>query len=94
MLGACLLVRRWRTPRGDFIAGLLGAGAAASVALAVAGYLVGVDYLLGRSSAHGMSAHTAVGLIFVLVGTFALRPHAPPAAWYASAGPARPPRAA
>ena len=39
----------WRTPRGDFIAGVLGAGAAASVALAVAGYLIGVDYLLGRS---------------------------------------------
>jgi diguanylate cyclase (GGDEF)-like protein/PAS domain S-box-containing protein len=87
LLGACLLVRTWRTPRGDFIAGVLGAGAAASVALAVAGYLVGVDYLLGRSDAHGMSVHTAVGLIFVLVGTFALRPQAPPAAWYASSGP-------
>ena len=87
LLGACLLVRDWRTPRGDFIAGVLGAGAAASVALAVAGYLIGVDYLLGRSTTHGMSAHTAVGLIFVLIGAFALRPHAPPAAWYASSGP-------
>ena len=41
-----------------------------------------------------MSAHTAVGLIFVLIGAFALRPHAPPAAWYASSGPGEAARAA
>ena len=37
-------------------------------------------------SVHGMSAHTAVGLVVVLVGAFALRPHTPPAAWYAAPG--------
>jgi diguanylate cyclase (GGDEF)-like protein/PAS domain S-box-containing protein len=86
LLGCCLMARGWRGRLGDAVVAVLGAGAAAWVGLAVAGYLTGVDYLWGRAEVHGMSAHTALGLVVVLAGTFALRPHTPPAAWYARSG--------
>jgi PAS domain S-box-containing protein len=86
LLGLCLLATGWRTAVGGALAAVLGAGAAAVVGLAVAGYLVGVDYLHGSASLHGMSVHTAVGLVVVLVGQCALRPEIPPASWYAGSG--------
>jgi diguanylate cyclase (GGDEF)-like protein/PAS domain S-box-containing protein len=87
LLGLTLLATRRRTRVGGALAGVLGAGSAAVVGLAVAGYLVGVDYVYGSASAHGMSVHTAVGLVVVLVGAQALRPELPPASWYARMGP-------
>ena len=62
---------------GNVVASVLGAGTATVVGLAVAGFLIGVSYLLGAESLHGMSVHTAVGLVVVLTGVFALRPDAP-----------------
>ncbi len=55
LLGLSLLVTGSRSRAGDIASGALTAGAAAVIGLAVAGYLVGVDYLLGNSSAHGMA---------------------------------------
>ena len=85
LLGICLLLVPWRTKAGSWVAGVLGAGAAAAAGLAVAGYLTGVEYLSGHD--RGMSVHTAIGLVIVLVGLFGLRPHSPPASWYARRGP-------
>ncbi|MBA3260922.1 MAG: PAS domain S-box protein [Thermoleophilaceae bacterium] len=86
LLGCCLLTARWRSPVGHLVVSALGAGAAAVVGLAVAGYLIGVPYLFGTSSTHGMSLNTAFGLVVVLTGVFALRPEMPPAAWFAHSG--------
>jgi diguanylate cyclase (GGDEF)-like protein/PAS domain S-box-containing protein len=86
LLGCCLMVAPWRDRLGDLAAGALSTGAAAVVGLAVAGYLIGVGSLHDTATTHGMSLHTAVGLVIVLVGVFALRPHAPPASWYADSG--------
>jgi diguanylate cyclase (GGDEF)-like protein/PAS domain S-box-containing protein len=86
LLGCCLAAARWHSRLGDAVAGVLGAGAAASVGVAVAGYLIGVDYLRGNATTHGMSVHTAAGLVIVLVGAFALRPRAAPGSWYARSG--------
>ena len=86
LLGLSLLSTRWRGPIANAVAGVLSAGAAAVVGLAVAGYVIGVDYLLGTDTAHGMSVHTAAGSVVVLIGVFALRPDAPPACWFARTG--------
>jgi PAS domain S-box-containing protein len=86
LLGCCLLTARWRSPAGHVVVAVLGAGAAAVVGVALAGYLIGVQYLYGTSSLHGMSLHTATGLVVVLAGVFALRPEIPPAAWFAHSG--------
>jgi diguanylate cyclase (GGDEF)-like protein/PAS domain S-box-containing protein len=86
LLGLCLLVAGWRGRTADAVAGVLGVGAALVIGLALAGYLIGVPHLHGSASAHGMSLHTAIGLAIVLTGVFALRPHAPPASWFAYQG--------
>jgi diguanylate cyclase (GGDEF)-like protein/PAS domain S-box-containing protein len=86
LLGACLLLSRWRTPAGAAVAGVLCALAAAVVGLAIAGYLVGVHYLYGSDHAHGMSVCTAASFVVLLAGVFALRPEVPPAAWFAGHG--------
>jgi diguanylate cyclase (GGDEF)-like protein/PAS domain S-box-containing protein len=86
LLGCCLLLTRWRGARGALVAGVLGAGAAATIGTAVAGYLVGVRYLQGTEAMHGMSVNTAAGFVVVLAGVFALRPDAPPACWFAGSG--------
>jgi diguanylate cyclase (GGDEF)-like protein/PAS domain S-box-containing protein len=87
LLGLSLLATGWRTAAGGALATVLGAGSAAAVGLAVAGYLVGVDYLYGSASVHGMSVHTALGFVVLLVGAYSLRPDMPPASWYARSGP-------
>jgi diguanylate cyclase (GGDEF)-like protein/PAS domain S-box-containing protein len=86
LLGGFLLLGRWRSATGNVAAGVLGAGAATIVGLAIAGYLTGVDYLYGSGEEHGMSVSTAIGLVVVLTGGLALRPQAPPASWYARSG--------
>jgi diguanylate cyclase (GGDEF)-like protein/PAS domain S-box-containing protein len=86
LLGGCLLLTRWRSRLGAAVTGVLGAGAAATVGMAVAGYLVDLKYLYGTAEVHGMSVHTAAGLVVVLTGVFALRPEAPPASWFARRG--------
>jgi diguanylate cyclase (GGDEF)-like protein/PAS domain S-box-containing protein len=86
LLGACLLMARWRTRSGDVVAGVVGAGAATAVGLAVAGQVVRVKYLGGSDEVHGMSVTTAAGFVALLAGVFALRPAAPPGSWFAGAG--------
>ena len=86
LLGCCLLAAGWRTHAADAVAGVLAAGAAVVIGLAVAGYLIGVSHLYGSGAEHGMSLHTAIGLVVVLAGAFALRPEAPPASWFADEG--------
>jgi hypothetical protein len=83
LLGSSLLLTGWRSPTGNVVAGVLGAATAAVIGLAVAGYLIGVHYLYGSDEVHGMSVHTAAGLVVLVAGAFALRPEAPPASWFA-----------
>src|SRR4029079_17306603 len=68
---------------GDVVAGVVGAGAATAVGLAVAGYLVGVHYLYGSDEVHGMSVMTAACFVALITAIFAPRPAAPPASWFA-----------
>jgi diguanylate cyclase (GGDEF)-like protein/PAS domain S-box-containing protein len=86
LLSSCLVLARWRTRTGEVLASVLAALAAGIVGLAVAGYAVGVHYLYGSDRVHGMSVHTALGLVVLLSGVFALRPERAPASWFAGTG--------
>jgi diguanylate cyclase (GGDEF)-like protein/PAS domain S-box-containing protein len=86
LLAACLVLARWRTGVGEAVTSVLGALAALSIGLAVAGYLVGVKYLYGSDHVHGMSVNTAAALVVLLAGVFALRPETPPGSWFAGSG--------